>query len=146
LFLKEWLASDYKTNKGASVGIFIAVVAIIVGFVIARTISNRGIEQVSAQAAQELIKDSAVTILDVRSPGEYQKGHLKRARLLPVNEIGSRISELQPLKDKPILVYCHSGTRSSAANQILRKNGFTKTRNLQGGVAAWTRAGYKLSK
>lgn len=114
--------------------------------IVMNIIGNRGITQVSAQAAGALAADSGTTVIDVRSPEEFQEGHIKGARLIPVSELGSRTGEIAMLKDKPVLVYCHAGSRSLAASQILRKNGFTKVSNLQGGIIAWNNAGFKTVK
>lgn len=116
---------------------------VVVVMIVMNIIGNRGITQVSAQAAGALAADSGTTVIDVRSPEEFRGGHIKGARLLPVSEIVSRVGEIAMLKDKPVLVYCHAGSRSLAASQILRKNGFTKVSNLQGGITAWNNAGFK---
>jgi len=120
--------------------------AIIVIFVIVTKFNNRGIKHMNVENAQELVKDSMVTILDVRSPEEFAQGHLQKARLIPVGEIADRIGELSSLKDKKILVYCHAGNRSAAASRILMKNGFTSVENLDGGITAWTARGNKIVK
>jgi len=83
-------------------------------------------------------------ILDVRTQGEYNEGHVDGAVLLPVQELEQRYSELP--KDKPIYVMCHSGNRSLVASEILEKNGFKDIRNVQGGILAWQRAGYPVVK
>jgi rhodanese-related sulfurtransferase len=126
------------------VNIVYVILAIIVVFVIVTKFNNRGIKHMNVENAQELVKDLAVTILDVRSPEEFAQGHLQKARLIPVGEIADRIGELSLLKDKKILVYCHAGTRSAAASRILMKNGFTIVENLDGGITAWTARGNKI--
>jgi rhodanese-related sulfurtransferase/rubrerythrin len=74
-------------------------------------------------------------ILDVRQPKEYEQGHLAGALLMPVKEVGSRSAELD--RDKPLLVYCHSGVRSKAASQLLLADGFKDVYNMNGGIMAW---------
>ncbi len=81
-------------------------------------------------------------ILDVRTQGEYDEGHVEGVTLIPVQELADRLSELP--KDKPIYVICRSGNRSMAASEILEKNGFQDIRNVQGGILAWQRAGYPV--
>jgi Rhodanese-related sulfurtransferase len=126
--------------------ILFIVLAIIIIFFALGKINNRGVTQMNVETAQELIKDSAVTVLDVRTPQEFGQGYIKGARLIPVAEISGRINELASLKDRQILVYCHSGNRSTTAGRILLKNGFKKVANLSGGIAAWKNAGYKIIK
>ena len=82
--------------------------------------------------------DTPMAVLDVRTLEEYRgiTGHLPNARLIPVQELESRIDELNGLKDKTILVYCRSGHRSKRASAILSKNGF-KVVALEGGILRW---------
>jgi rhodanese-related sulfurtransferase/rubrerythrin len=80
-------------------------------------------------------------ILDVRQPKEYEQGHLAGALLMPVKEVATRLAELD--RNKPLLVYCHSGVRSKAASQLLLAEGFKDVYNMSGGIVAW--AGEKVS-
>jgi rhodanese-related sulfurtransferase len=77
-------------------------------------------------------------LLDVRTAGEYQSGHLKnslQADWLNKDQFADRIKYLD--KSKPLLVYCASGVRSAAAAKWLLEKGFTDVQNLQGGITAW---------
>ena len=74
-------------------------------------------------------------LLDVRQPREYEQGHLAGALLMPVKEVTTRIAELD--REKPVLVYCHSGVRSKAACQLLLAEGFREVYNMSGGIVAW---------
>ncbi|MGB7567139.1 MAG: rhodanese-like domain-containing protein [Chitinivibrionales bacterium] len=122
------------------------ILSIIIILVVVNKFNNRGIHYMDIQTAQELIKDSTVTVIDVRTPQEFAQGHIKGARLIPVQELGERMSELASLKERQILVYCHSGNRSSTASRMLLKNGFNKIINLQGGIIAWNNVGNKTVK
>jgi rhodanese-related sulfurtransferase len=77
-------------------------------------------------------------LLDVRTQEEYDAGHIEGSTLIPVDELGNRISEIEDYKDKTVLVYCRSGNRSVTASNILISNGFTKVHNLLGGIGAWS--------
>ena len=86
------------------------------------------------------ITESNMQLLDVRTPEEYQSGHLKNAMLADWNnetEFQERVKVLD--KTKPIYTYCLSGARSNAATDWLNQNGFTAY-NLSGGIAAWKNA------
>ena len=81
-------------------------------------------------------------LLDVRSAGEYQGGHLKnslQADWLNKDQFADRIKYLD--KNKPLLVYCASGMRSAAAAKWLTDNGFKDVQNLKGGLTAWKMEG-----
>lgn len=74
----------------------------------------------------ELVKQGAI-ILDVRSKGEYQGGHIKGSINISVDTLGNNLSKLK--KDKPIITCCASGMRSASAKSILKTNGFTEVYN-----------------
>lgn len=79
-----------------------------------------------------------VQLLDVRTAGEFQSGHLKnslQADWLDKAQFAERIKYLD--KSKPLLVYCASGIRSAAAAKYLLSNGFQEVQNLKGGLTAW---------
>lgn len=101
----------------------------------------------SMSAASPLeIKDrvegkDALFVLDVRQPQEFSGGHIKGAKLIPLNELGKRMKEIP--QDKEILVVCRSGSRSSMAARQLAGAGF-KVINLRGGMMAWSHAGLPI--
>jgi rhodanese-related sulfurtransferase len=82
---------------------------------------------------KELLQDPNVTILDVRSPMEYQSGHINGAINIPVDEMAYRMDELKALTP-PFILYCRSGARSSMAAHYMTQAGFTEVYNA-GGLA-----------
>ena len=74
----------------------------------------------------ELVKQGAI-ILDVRSKGEYQGGHIKGSINIPVDTLKKNLSKLK--KDSRIITCCASGMRSASAKSILKSNGFTEVHN-----------------
>ena len=92
------------------------------------------------QAYALLQKDDNVTLLDVRSTGEFQRGHIPNATLIPVEILSKNISKLQKEKNKTIIVYCQTGSRSVRASRILVKNGFAPL-NVKGGFREWEKEG-----
>jgi rhodanese-related sulfurtransferase len=88
--------------------------------------------------ARRLLDGGEVTVLDVRTPGEYERlGHIPKAWLLPVDLVASAPAVL-PSDDRPVLVYCEHGVRSVAASRLLTEAGIGRVLNLAGGLAAWT--------
>lgn len=75
---------------------------------------------------QEVISGGAV-IVDVRSKGEYQSGHLKNSINIPVANLEQNLKKLK--KDKAIITCCASGARSASARRILKANGYDKVYN-----------------
>jgi len=76
-----------------------------------------------------------VTILDVRQPREYEKGHIPGAVLIPLPELPTRMTELE--SEQTTVVYCAVGGRSRVAAQMLNTSGFTDVYNLSGGFKDW---------
>jgi rhodanese-related sulfurtransferase len=91
-------------------------------------------------------KEKDVIILDVRTPQEYQEGHISNAINIPVQILGQQLDKLKNFKDKKILVYCRSGHRSAIASQILDRAGFKNVYNLKGGLFEWKASGLPLVK
>src|SRR5262249_51785969 len=75
-------------------------------------------------------------MLDVREPFEWEIAHIEGARLIPLGELPGRLREIDGHAD--IVAYCHRGTRSRRAAELLRAAGFSKVRNLTGGIDAWS--------
>lgn len=79
--------------------------------------------------------DDSYNLVDVRQPGEYARGHLPGAQLIPVKALDERLSELDP--DKPTITYCAAGVRSRAAASVLKNAGFKEVYSMSGGINAW---------
>ena len=98
-------------------------------------------ERVSAQVAAERAAASggrAPIIVDVRAAGERSQKRIAGSLGIPLNHLAERLSELP--KDRPILVHCAGGYRSSIAASLLQRHGFTQVSELAGGIAAWEAA------
>ena len=87
---------------------------------------------------------SEITLLDVRSAEEFNgpDGRLAGSLLIPLPELESRTGELPA--DRPLVVVCHSGSRSALATQQLLKAGRQRVANLRGGLSRWLAEGYPL--
>jgi sulfur-carrier protein adenylyltransferase/sulfurtransferase len=75
-------------------------------------------------------------LIDVREPFEYEIARIDAAKLIPLGEISERLDELSG--EQPIVVHCHSGTRSAQATRLLQQRGFANVYNLEGGIDAWS--------
>jgi len=96
------------------------------------------VESMNTDQARTFIADNPpekLTILDVRQPQEYKRGHIPGAVLIPLPELNERIKEIDP--QKPTVVYCAVGGRSRVAAQMLSGNGFEQIYNMSGGYKAW---------
>jgi len=85
--------------------------------------------QISARDAREYLKNGAL-VIDVRSPGEFDAGHLARAINLPLDEIATALPARVKDKNQVLLLHCASGMRSGVARQKLKYLGYTRVFNL----------------
>ncbi len=92
-----------------------------------------------ATLRDKLAKGDDMFVLDCREENEYEIVKLEPAVLLPMSELMARVGELEPQKDREIVVHCHHGGRSQQAAQYFLDQGFTRVANLRGGIEAWSR-------
>ncbi|MFT5122148.1 MAG: molybdopterin/thiamine biosynthesis adenylyltransferase/rhodanese-related sulfurtransferase [Kiritimatiellia bacterium] len=93
-------------------------------------------ELVSVEALRdELTAGVELTLLDVREPYEFKLCQLSQSVEMPLGEVPHRFAELN--SDDSIVIYCRSGVRSRNAQLFLQKKGFTRVRNLTGGILDW---------
>lgn len=88
--------------------------------------------RINGKRARELINEGA-SLIDVRSAGEFQGGHLDEARNIPVDQIAQRVGEIP---QGPVVLYCRSGMRSARAAKALRNTGREDVYDL-GPMSAW---------
>ena len=84
---------------------------------------------------QEFMNVEGAVLLDVRTPQEYQAGHIPGSKNVPLQTI-DKISSVADNKNIPLFVYCYSGGRSRQAAAVLGQMGYTNVRNI-GGIAAY---------
>lgn len=104
--------------------------------------SGSGQTQLTASGLAEQISHAPdAIILDVRTGGEFDNGHLENAVNIDWNA-GEFLEEVLKLDTSiPVFVYCQSGKRSAAAAQVMRENGFGKVYELSGGILEWRAEG-----
>lgn len=98
--------------------------------------------KISAEEAYEMMVSQEVVIVDVRTPEEYDGGHIPNAILVPNESIGDDMPEALPDKEATLLIYCRSGRRSKEASEKLLKLGYKSIYEF-GGIIDWP---YELVK
>lgn len=97
-------------------------------------------EDITVQELKERMDaQEKLNIIDVREEYEFDEFNIG-ATLIPLGELADRIDEIEGLKDEELIVHCRSGARSGRAKDYLTSLGFTKVRNLIGGMIAWQQA------
>ncbi len=90
---------------------------------------------------QQLLAEPPALLLDVRSANEYAAGHISGAHNISHDQLGMRLAELTAYRDQPVVVYCHSGTRTRYAIELLEAKGFSQVQHLRGDYLEWRGAG-----
>ena len=90
------------------------------------------IDSISTSELEAKLKEP-IQLLDVRTPTEFRRGHIKNAKNVPLTEIGA----YTPATKETLYVICHSGVRSKMAAKKLKKKGYDVI-NVRGGMIAWT--------
>ncbi|MBY0480889.1 MAG: thioredoxin fold domain-containing protein [Chitinophagaceae bacterium] len=111
-------------------------ILLFVGFCSCNSEAQNG--SIDTKAFEAALNSGTYQLLDVRTAGEFQSGHLKNALQADWNNQAQFIERIQYIdKTKPLLVYCASGVRSNNAAQYLKGIGFKNVQNLKGGLTAW---------
>ncbi len=101
---------------------------------------------ISPEEAQKIIEGGKAVVIDVRTPAEFEEGHIPGAQNIDIYDTAfeEKIEMLSP--DITYVVNCRSGGRSASACSAMEEFGFTDARNLEGGIIAWEKAGLKTEK
>lgn len=91
---------------------------------------------------QHAMTTGQVELVDVREQYEYDEGHLRPSKLIPLGQLQKRVKELD--STKPVYILCRSGARAITAAHQLTSAGFGDVRVVEGGILAWARAGYPV--
>ena len=108
-----------------------------------------GVPSISAAEAAAATDPSAAAdpatrplIVDVRERNEFEQERVAGAALVPISEFVARHQELP--KDRPLLMLCAAGSRSTSATMYLLQGGWTDVRNITGGMIGWRQAGLPI--
>jgi rhodanese-related sulfurtransferase len=107
---------------------------------------GHGLKKLSPMDATQLINREDAVVLDVRSDGEFNQGHIVNALNIPQKSIQEQLSKLGKYRNRPIIMACRNGQAASGVGSTLRKNGFEQVYSLAGGLVAWEGANLPLVK
>jgi len=89
------------------------------------------------EVAEKIASGAEVLLIDVREPYEWSTGHVEQATHIPLGQVPTRLGDIP--RDKEVVMICRSGNRSERARQYLAEQGYTRVKNLVGGMQRWSR-------
>ena len=101
-----------------------------------------GFRNVTADELKKMIDQGGLSLVDVRTDAEIARGRIPQGDPLPLHLLPLRLGGMD--KNSATVFYCQMGGRSAQAAAFAVANGFTDVYNLQGGIAAWARAGLPI--
>ncbi len=93
-----------------------------------------------------LVNREGAVIVDIRDIKEFNAGHIAGAVNFPAASFDSRAAELEPFREKPVIIVCKMGQQASAVGRKLKAMGFENVRRLSGGMAEWTASNLPVVK
>lgn len=130
-FFKMKTTGTYSFNLGKASGKITVI-----------ELSRPNYQAMTADEAAKLLENLHPFILDVRTPQEYKQIHIEGSHLIPIQQLQSRIKELESKKYEDVFIYCATGNRSTVASRILADKGFKRIYNLRYGIYDWARNGH----
>lgn len=110
-------------------------VFLLVAFIINE--GKQGGAAISTGNLVNLVNREEAVIVDIRDNKDFGAGHIAGAINIPFASIDSRVGELEPYREKPIVLVCKMGQHAGAAGRKLKAQGFLDVRRLSGGMAEW---------
>ena len=104
------------------------------------------IRSVSLESARADYEAGRAILIDIREPNEHATGVAAGAKLLPMRQLSSRVSEIPTDPATPVLLICNTQNRSSATLKALREHGYAHVRYVEGGMSEWARRGWPMVK
>lgn len=125
------------------------IIAVIVAVAIVSIVLLQSVKSTSEVSVEEVNalsgSDTSYVLIDVRTPQEHDQERIANTPLFPLQELESRVQELDQYKNRRIIVYCRSGNRSGMAAEILKQHGFN-VYNMSGGIIRWKEAEFSTIK
>ncbi|TMU87342.1 rhodanese-like domain-containing protein [Bacillus sp. BHET2] len=97
--------------------------------------NGKNLNQISAQELKSILGDGDKQFIDVRTPGEYKRNHIRHFKNMPLQTLQQHADTLST--EREIIVICQSGMRSANACKLFKQKGFTNVTNVKGGMNSW---------
>ena len=132
---------EFTGNHYILVSVFLAL---LVAFVINE--GKRGGAAISPTNLVTLVNKQGAVIVDIRDGKEFGNGHIAGAVNIPFAGFDSHMAELEPFKDKPIVLVCKIGQHAGTIGRRLKAQGYENVRRLAGGMGEWTASNLPVVK
>jgi rhodanese-related sulfurtransferase len=134
---------EYVTHHPLTAGALVLALIVLVTF--ESRLRNVAQAAISAQDLIRLMNQGAL-VLDIRKPEDFAAGHVNGAKHLSSEQILTAGDTFRRFKEKPVIVYCESGSLAAAAVRQLNVQGFSKAFSLRGGFAGWRTENLPVAK
>jgi len=123
-----------------------SLLLILITFASCQSQEKKGVQLLPAKEFSNKVTSEKGQVIDVRTPKEFQQGHLKNAQNIHLydQDFAQRIDKLD--KKQTVYVYCKAGGRSAEAVEIMQNHGFESIIELDGGTDSWSETGLPLEK
>jgi len=135
--------AEFITNHLVLSVLFIVVLSLLINNFV--TDFRQGGASIEASEATRLMNRENAIMLDIRNKSEFSDGHILNATNIPFSEFDNRTSDLEKLRNQPVIICCKTGTTASLAASALNKLGFEKSYRLKGGIEGWKQASLPLA-
>lgn len=132
--------TEFVGNHPLLVLALFAILAMLIGGELKHRFA--GVTEVAPGEAVRMLNHDNAIMIDMRTDKEYGEGHIVNA----LHQPDAAKIRIEKYRDRPLIVYCRSGNRSTSYCSSLRKQGFESVYNLKGGVLAWERAELPLTR
>jgi len=109
-----------------------------------RNTSPQSIQLITSEEMREISKLEGMQLVDVRTPKEYENGHIPNAQNIDFLDAKFEANIQSLDKSKPVIIYCQRGSRSAKCASKLIANGFVKVYDLDGGFVQWEYSGLQV--
>ncbi|MCG3171796.1 MAG: Thiosulfate sulfurtransferase GlpE [Pseudomonadales bacterium] len=116
---------------------YLFAIVIVLMFLLMNHERRRGGPSISPAQLTMLVNQHEGVVVDLRETADFRQGHIIDSISLPSVKLAERIAELEPHRDKPVVLVCKYGHTAVDAAKTLRQNGFTRVFKLGGGITEW---------
>lgn len=134
---------DFLVQHWQLSGLFVLVLA---AYLVYEFMQSNNSETITPDQAVSFINHEHGVVIDVRTPAEFETGHILHAINVDSTEPDSKFKKLNKYAHKPVILVCARGRRSAQCLERMKSQGFTRLYTLGGGLQSWTDAGLPLTK